>query len=99
MIALIFDAEVSTLTPERFALLAARYWVPVFRRTDAEPARPWEWLFGISEPKPMPNPDMYWRRPTYSEAMERQARFASDPKGFGSLALQYSERAHKWRRR
>lgn len=37
---------------------------------DASPQN-WSWCMSMAEPRPVPNPDMKWRRPTYGEAMER----------------------------
>src|ERR1022692_2617441 len=71
-----FDAtdDVDLLPFPTWEYMRDRWWVCVFKPRVYgldEAARPWAWCQGPREPRPVPNTQMYWRRPTYDEAMNR----------------------------
>lgn len=55
------------LSPELFEFMKTRYWVCVFRDRKATLD---SWCMSVNEPMPVPNPQMYWRRPTWEECLD-----------------------------
>lgn len=62
------------LSPEAYNKLRTRYWVLAWKAEDRPPCW-WNWVFSLSEPSPVPNSRMYWRRPTYAEAVQREIAY------------------------
>lgn len=62
-----FDAtaDPDLLPQSMYDFLRSRYWVIV---QPNEEAFAWDWVMSVREPRPVPNPTMSWRRPTYGEA-------------------------------
>lgn len=90
---LVFCAE-STLTLERFEAIRDRYWVLVDYVRD-EPAAPSRWLFDpIRKPRPVPNRNMCWRRPTYAEAVARQRMYDTRPADFRRFVEGFRPKHH-----
>lgn len=72
---------------ERMLDVCERYWVCTFPN---ESAKPFEWVYGLESPPPVPNPHMRWRHPTVV-AVARQEAFEQDPAGFAERAREYSK--------
>jgi hypothetical protein len=74
---LVWEAD-ATMTPERFAKVRSLYVVLAFK---GEGPYFWDWMlwpesrFGETMPRPVPNQQMVWRRPTVEEANTRQIAF------------------------
>lgn len=61
------DESDRILPPELFKFMRERYWVCVFRDRDAGIG---DWCMATKEPMPVPNPQMFWRRPTWGECFD-----------------------------
>ena len=72
------------LSLEAFYKIRDHYWVLDFVHASA-PARWMDWRFGLNKPRPVMNPTMQWRRPTYEEANLRQEAYEQDPVMFEKL--------------
>lgn len=59
-----FDGD---LTDDLFAFMVDRYWVVTQPDEIADPAQ--SWILYRSEPMPVPNTRMAWRRPTWAECL------------------------------
>lgn len=66
---------------EQFEAVRDLYVVSVF---PDETARPWAWLLWPHDemPAPVPNDSMFWRRPTYEDALARQEFYERDRTAF-----------------
>jgi hypothetical protein len=67
------------VSEEAWGYIVAHYWVLAYAHEEPY----WfGWCFSVSEPMPVPNESMFWRRPTYAEAVRREQMFLDDPAGF-----------------
>lgn len=71
------------MTHERYESVREHYWVLSFAN---EKAAPFDWVFSVHEPQPVPNPTMSWRRPTYEETLDRQHTYEADTQHFDKCA-------------
>lgn len=91
----VMAVEARNLVSEKaFAYIATHYWVCAFER---EQVSWFNWAFSVSEPKPVPNPQMFWRRPTYAEAVRREEMFRDDPEHFRRCMEDYENHYGQYR--
>jgi hypothetical protein len=72
-----------TLTRETYEKIAPLYWVAGGRGYPLGEASWFEWTFSVTEPPRTPQMEssmgIYWRHPTYEEAVARQQAFEEHP--------------------
>jgi len=82
------------MTQERYEAIKERYWVLGFRK---ENASVFDWLYSPnSVPRPVLNPSMQWRKPTFVEVLERQQAYEADPAYFKQRAAERSIELRKY---
>lgn len=95
---LIIDAtnDHDLLSLEAFQALEKLYWVCAYKHKQDEVS--WfDWVFSSGEPRPVPNPDMHWRRPTYAEALSRHRASIERP-DFIELCQKYDKSKYATRK-
>jgi hypothetical protein len=65
------EGDDTILSLKAYEAICRMYWVSAWKN-EHEPARPDMWCFSVHQPLRVGNPSMYWRRPTYEEALRRQ---------------------------
>ena len=83
------------VSPETFARIQQHYWISAWKNERNKPFW-WDWVFSLSEPRPVPNPNMTWRRPTYEEAVEREWWFRNDRDHWDRCISEYGGRLRRY---
>lgn len=83
------------MTYYTFLKLREKYWIlDSYDKDESEAlelSRAYQWVFSLVKPKPVPNKNMYWRRPTYSDSLVRQDVYEDNPSHFFSRCEFYSK--------
>lgn len=82
------------VSEKAYGYIATHYWVCVGRN---EFASWFGWCFSLSEPMPVPNHSMHWRRPTYAEAVRREEMFLDSPPHFRKCMEDYESNQGRYR--
>lgn len=84
----------NVVSEKAWRYISTRYWVCV---SPDQHASWFGWCFSLSEPVPVSNYSMFWRRPVYAEAVRREEMFLDSPEHFRQCMADYESHNGRYR--